>query len=137
MVSNNAVADGTATNSVKVTVLDGNTNPVKTAVTLKASNGAVIADSVTTGDDGTATVTLTSTKSGTSTVTAQVGSSTKTADVSFGADAATAKVTDLSVVSNNAVADSVAMNSVKVTVLDANNKPSENDGEPECRQWSR
>ncbi|SQA97923.1 Bacterial Ig-like domain (group 1) [Cedecea neteri] len=108
---------------MKVTVLDGNTNPVKTAVTLKASNGAVIADSVTTGDDGTATVTLTSTKAGNSTVTAQVGSSTKTADVSFGADAATAKVTDLSVVSNNAVADGTATNSVKVTVLDGNTNP--------------
>ncbi|SQA97926.1 Bacterial Ig-like domain (group 1) [Cedecea neteri] len=73
VVSNNAVADGTATNSLKVTVTDGNNNPVSTVVTLKASNGAVIADSVTTGDDGTATMALTSTKAGTSTVTAQVG----------------------------------------------------------------
>ncbi|SQA97927.1 Invasin [Cedecea neteri] len=123
VVSNNAVADGTATNSLKVTVTDGNNNPVSTVVTLKASNGAVIADSVTTGDDGTATMALTSTKAGTSTVTAQVGSSTKTADVSFGADAATAKITDLSVVSNNAVADGTATNSLKVTVTDGNNNP--------------
>ncbi|MCU6162279.1 Ig-like domain-containing protein [Enterobacter bugandensis] len=84
VVSNNAVADGTATNSVKVTVLDGNTNPVKTTVTLKASNGATIADSVPTGDDGTATVTLTSTKAGSNTVTAQVGSTpTMTKNVNF------------------------------------------------------
>ena len=82
---NNAVADGTAKNSVIVTVEDNYQNRVTGAVvSLTASNGALIAESETTGPAGTVLVTLTNAKAGVSTVSASLNSSSKSVNVSFG-----------------------------------------------------
>ncbi|WP_367376812.1 invasin domain 3-containing protein [Hafnia alvei] len=82
---NNAVADGTAKNSVIVTVEDNYQNRVTGAVvSLAASNGALIAESETTGPAGTVLVTLTNAKAGVSAVSASLNSSSKSVNVSFG-----------------------------------------------------
>ncbi|EOY5726419.1 invasin domain 3-containing protein, partial [Enterobacter cloacae] len=93
--SDNAVADGTATNSVKATVKDAKGNPVPgITVSFSATNGATVASTGVTGSDGTVTMTVTSTVAGASTVTASAGSSSQTASVTFTpGDAAGAKST--------------------------------------------
>ncbi|EPL4527017.1 inverse autotransporter beta domain-containing protein, partial [Enterobacter asburiae] len=81
----NALADGLATNSVLLTVKDQFGNPVNGAdVYLTASNEAKIVDKVSTNEQGSAKVTLTSTKAGLSTVTASLNNSKKEVTVSFG-----------------------------------------------------
>jgi len=121
--TNNAAANGKATNSVKATVTDANGNLVSgLAVNFTANNGATIAASGTTGSDGSVTVTLTSTKAGQSNVTASVNGSSQNQTVTFVADSATAHIvsSDLVAVSNNALANGTATNSVKAVVKDAN-----------------
>ncbi|MFB4557192.1 Ig-like domain-containing protein, partial [Enterobacter hormaechei subsp. steigerwaltii] len=72
----NAVANGTATNSVRAVVTDARGNPVAgAAVSFAADNGATIAAGGTTGADGSVTVTLTSLTAGQSTVTASINGS--------------------------------------------------------------
>jgi len=123
VVSNNALADGSAVNSVKATVRDANGNILPgQKVSFTADNGAVIAASATTGSDGSVTVTLTSRKAGASTVTATVNGSSQSQTLNFVANSSTARINsgDLQIVSNNALADGSAVNSVKATVRDAN-----------------
>ncbi|MET6676327.1 Ig-like domain-containing protein [Citrobacter amalonaticus] len=122
-VINGALADGTATNSVKATVTDANRNPLSgQVVNFSADNGATIAASGTTGDDGTVTMTLTSTVAGAATVTASINNSSESVDVTFVADTGTAQIADgaLERVINDALANGSATNSVKATVTDAN-----------------
>ncbi|MDW3567392.1 inverse autotransporter beta domain-containing protein [Enterobacter asburiae] len=84
VVSDNAKADGTATNSVRATVRDAGGNPVAGAtVNFTADNAAAIAATGTTLADGTVTVTLTSMKAGASVVTASTGSSSQTVSTTF------------------------------------------------------
>ena len=84
VLSDDAVADNVATNSVKATVTDASGNPVPDMpVSFTATNSAVIAASGTTSSDGTVTMTLTSTVSGTSTVTASVNGGTRSVPVTF------------------------------------------------------
>ncbi|WP_284202011.1 inverse autotransporter beta domain-containing protein, partial [Citrobacter braakii] len=90
-VSDNAVANGTATNSVKAVVQDANGNPLSgMTVRFSADHGASIAATGITGADGSVTVTLTSTTAGLSTVTATVNSSNQSVDTHFIADTASA-----------------------------------------------
>ena len=73
VVSDNAKADGNATNSVQARVTDANGNPVpNVVVSFSADNGATVAGSGTTAADGTVTVTLTNTTAGAATVTAAI-----------------------------------------------------------------
>ncbi|HED1254299.1 Ig-like domain-containing protein [Citrobacter amalonaticus] len=125
-VTNDAVANGSATNSVKATVTDANGNPLSgQTVNFSADNGATIAASGTTGDDGTVTMTLTSTVAGDSTVTASINGSSQSVSVTFVADTSTARIADgaLERVTNDALANGSATNSVKATVTDANGNP--------------
>ncbi|QWZ75480.1 Ig-like domain-containing protein, partial (plasmid) [Enterobacter roggenkampii] len=73
----------------------------------------------TTGADGRVTVTLTSTRAGASTVTAAHNGTSQTADVQFVADATTARVAELDLMEDGAVADGTAANSVQAVVTDA------------------
>ncbi|MBE0130564.1 hypothetical protein FOT72_21495 [Citrobacter amalonaticus] len=125
-VTNDAVANGSATNSVKATVTDANGNPLSgQTVNFSADNGATIAASGTTGDDGAVTMTLTSTVAGDSTVTASINGSSQSVSVTFVADTSTARIADgaLERVANDALANGSATNSVKATVTDANGNP--------------
>ncbi|WON75741.1 Ig-like domain-containing protein [Serratia sp. UGAL515B_01] len=129
VVSDGAAANASATNSVRVTVTDaqGNVVPNQT-VTFAADNGAIITDSVSTDDQGVATVTLTSPKAGTSQVTATVNGNAFNLDVNFVADSATATIAEgaFVVVNDGAAANGSDTNSVRVTVTDAQGNPVPN-----------
>ncbi|WP_289712163.1 Ig-like domain-containing protein [Citrobacter amalonaticus] len=117
------MANGSATNSVKATVTDANRNPLSgQVVNFSADNGATIVASGTTGDDGTVTMTLTSTVAGNSTVTASINNSSQSVSVTFVADTSTARIADgaLAVEFTGALANGSATNKVKATVTDAN-----------------
>ncbi|HHH2712360.1 TPA: Ig-like domain-containing protein, partial [Citrobacter farmeri] len=121
-VINDAVANGSATNSVKATVTDAQGNPLSgQVVNFSADNGATIAGSGTTGADGSVTMTLTSLVAGDATVTASINGSSRSVDVTFTADASTGQIADgaLERVINGALANNIATNSVKATVTDA------------------
>ena len=122
-VINDALANGSATNSVKATVTDANGNLLSgQTVNFSVNNGATIVASGTTGDDGTVTMTLTSTVAGEATVTASINNSSRSVSVTFTADTSTARIADgaLERVINDALANGSATNSVKATVTDAN-----------------
>ncbi|WP_275257584.1 Ig-like domain-containing protein [Citrobacter farmeri] len=121
-VINDAIANGSATNSVKATVTDAQGNPLSDQiVNFSADNGATIAASGTTGSDGSVTMTLTSLVAGDATVTASINGSSRSVNVTFTADASTAQIADgaLERVINDALANNIATNSVKATVTDA------------------
>ncbi|AST78321.1 TPA: Ig-like domain-containing protein [Citrobacter farmeri] len=121
-VINGALADGETPNSVKATVTDAQGNPLSgQVVNFSANNGATIAASGTTGDDGTVTMTLTSPVAGDATVTASINGSSRSVNVTFVADTGTAQIADgaLERVINDALANNIATNSVKATVTDA------------------
>ncbi|MEZ2604992.1 inverse autotransporter beta domain-containing protein, partial [Kluyvera intermedia] len=126
---NNAVANGTATDSVVAKVTDANSNPVSgVEVTFSAGNGAKVAkETIATGSDGTATTTLTSTTAGAVTVTAKAGESEQNVDVNFTADSDTAEITDANLsVGTGAVADGEQTNAISAIVTDANGNPIAN-----------
>ncbi|WP_424221035.1 inverse autotransporter beta domain-containing protein, partial [Buttiauxella gaviniae] len=128
-VDNNANANGTATNSVKATVTDANGNPVSgVSVSFSAGNSATIAATGISDANGEIVQTLTSTKAGISTVTAAINGTSRTVDVTFIADSSTATIAtgNLTVVTNDAVANGTTTNSVKVKVTDANGHLLEN-----------
>ncbi|WP_413499745.1 Ig-like domain-containing protein, partial [Buttiauxella gaviniae] len=126
IVTNDAVANGTTTNSVKVTVTDANAHPLENQlVTMTADNSAVVGTVDLTDINGEVTVTLTSTKAGISTVTASINGSSQTVDVNFVADTSTATVS-LAVEDDDALADLVAVNQVKATVTDVSGNPLAN-----------
>ena len=123
VTADGAVANGTATNRVELTVTDANGNPLENVVaTFTADNSASVTDSVTTNASGVAKATLTSLRAGTATVTASAQGLIQTVPTTFIADAATAQIASgaMTVVTNHAATDGVATNSVQVVVTDAN-----------------
>ncbi|WP_336477705.1 Ig-like domain-containing protein, partial [Escherichia coli] len=88
-------------------------------VSVLADNGATVAPTVITGQDGTVEISVTSQTAGTSTVTASINNSTLSRDVTFVADVRTAKIADLVVSQDNAVADGSTANTLQVKVTDA------------------
>ncbi|MCX8964531.1 hypothetical protein EHW66_05755 [Erwinia psidii] len=125
VTTDNATADGKAANALQVTVVDGNGNPVADqVVALSAAEGLTLsAASVTTGSDGTASLTATSTTAATLTVTAKANGSSASAEITFVADRSTAVISALTVTTDNATADGKAANALQVTVLDGNGNP--------------
>ncbi|GCY96326.1 adhesin [Escherichia coli] len=117
----NSVADGAMANTLRVKVTDafGNTLGGQT-VSVLADNGATVAPTVTTQPDGTVEISVTSQTAGTSTVTASINSSSQSRDVTFIADVRTAKIAELEVIRDNAVADGSTANTLQVKVTDAN-----------------
>ena len=124
LTTDNAKANGSATDVVKAIVTDAKGNPVKDmTVTFTATNGAtIVTESVTTDADGISTTTLTNTKSGVSKVTATVNGASQTVDTTFVADSSTATISDgnLTVTTDNAKANGTATDAVKAIVTDAN-----------------
>ncbi|MGL4751481.1 MAG: inverse autotransporter beta domain-containing protein [Aeromonadaceae bacterium] len=109
VVRDNAVADGTATNALKVRVVNAAGDAVPGATVLWSANaGSLAANSSTTDANGWAEVTLRHTVAQTVAVTASIGSSSLNANVTF-------------------VAGQIAADGVKVTAQDggviANNAP--------------
>ncbi|QHB32691.1 hypothetical protein F0T03_11245 [Yersinia canariae] len=122
ITQDNALANGSATNSVKAIVTDGTGNVVPNqAVTFIADNNAVIATSGTTDSAGVVTMTLTNVTAGAARVTATVNSNSQSVDVTFIPDSGTATIISgaLTVTQDNALANGVAQNEVKAVVTDA------------------
>ncbi|HBA8728885.1 TPA: hypothetical protein J1174_004792, partial [Escherichia coli] len=89
------------------------------AVSVLAGNSATVASTVTTKPDGTVEISVTSQTAGTSTVTASINSSSLSRNVTFVADVSTAKIADLVVIQDNAVADGAMANTLRMRVTDA------------------
>ncbi|WP_404413156.1 Ig-like domain-containing protein [Serratia aquatilis] len=120
VMQDNALANGKATDRIQLTVTDAQGNALNgQTVTLATNQGAKIDRSVTTGEDGKATATLSSTVSGTVKVTATLGDSQQTVEAHFKADASTAKVAAVAVTQDNALANGTASNRLQLTVTDA------------------
>ncbi|MGO3494670.1 MAG: Ig-like domain-containing protein, partial [Hafnia alvei] len=124
VTTNNAAANGSATNAVQVIVTDANGNPVpNVAVNFSTSKDVKVGTAkATTNESGIATSTMTSTKAGSYEVTALVNGKSSTADITFIPDSSTAGFASgaFTVTSNGAVADGVETNQVKAIVTDAN-----------------
>ncbi|EKM5157810.1 Ig-like domain-containing protein [Escherichia coli] len=104
----NSVADGAMANT-----LAGQT------VSVLADNGATVASTVTTGQDGTVEISVTSQTAGISAVTVSINSSSLSRNVTFIADVRTAKIADLVVIQDNSVADGAMANTLRMRVTDA------------------
>ena len=117
----NAVADGATANTLQVRVTDAFGNALNgQTVSVTAGNSATVAPTVTTGPDGTVEISVTSQTAGISAVTASINSSSQSRDVTFIADVRTAKIAELEVIRDNAVADGSTANTLQVKVTDAN-----------------
>ncbi|WP_338321692.1 Ig-like domain-containing protein, partial [Escherichia coli] len=93
VTQDNAVADGSTANTLRVRVTDafGNTLAGQT-VSVTADNGATAAPTVITEPDGTVEISVTSQTAGVSTVTASINSSSLSRNVTFVADVRTAQI---------------------------------------------
>ncbi|HII1984885.1 TPA: Ig-like domain-containing protein, partial [Escherichia coli] len=120
VIKDGSVADGATANTLQVKVTDafGNTLAGQT-VSVMADNNATVAPTVTTEPDGTVEISVTSQTAGASTVTASINSSSLSRNVTFIADVRTAKIADLVVSQDNAVADGAMANKLRVRVTDA------------------
>ncbi|EJR2406977.1 Ig-like domain-containing protein [Escherichia coli] len=120
VIRDNSVADGSTANTLRARVTDafGNTLAGQT-VSVLADNGATVAPTVITGQDGTVEISVTSQTAGTSVVTASINNSSQSQNVTFIADVSTAQIASLEVTQDNAVADGAMANTLRVKVTDA------------------
>ncbi|HDW3966694.1 TPA: Ig-like domain-containing protein, partial [Escherichia coli] len=88
-------------------------------VSVLADNSATVAPTVITEPDGMVEISVTSQTAGASTVTASINSSSLSRNVTFIADVRTAKIADLVVSQDNAVADGATANTLRARVTDA------------------
>ncbi len=120
VTQDNSVADGAMANTLRVKVTDANGNVLAgQTVSVLAGNGATVAPTVITGQDGTVEISVTSQTAGTSTVTASINSSSLSRTVTFIADVRTAQIADLVVTRDNSVADGAMANMLRARVTDA------------------
>ncbi|EQA9803203.1 inverse autotransporter adhesin IatC [Escherichia coli] len=120
VIKDGSEADGSTANTLRARVTDafGNTLAGQT-VSVMAGNGATVAPTVITGQDGTVEISVTSQTAGTSAVTASINSSTASRNVTFIADVSTAQIASLEVTQDNSVADGAMANTLLVRVTDA------------------
>ncbi len=120
-----ALADGTAPVTITVTLKNDYDNPVAgQAITFPEVSGLTItAKNTTTDDHGQVSATVTSTKAGTYSVSAESNGQTRSVDVTFRANPATADITNadssVTVNKNTAVADGTDVIVATVTLKDA------------------
>lgn len=127
--TDNALANGSAVNTVQAAVTDKSNNPVPNAsVTFSTTLGTLQQTTVTTDAQGLAQGNLSSLKSGPGTVTATVNGQSQTAGVSFTPDSGTATLAagSVTVLTNNQLADGTQANRVQARVTDANGNPTPN-----------
>ncbi|MFK5828572.1 inverse autotransporter adhesin IatC [Escherichia coli] len=121
VIKDGSEADGSTANTLQVKVTDANGNTLAgQTVSVLADNGATVALTETTKPDGTAEISVTSQTAGVSAVTVSINSSSQSRDVTFIADVRTAKIAELEVIRDNAVADGSTANTLQVKVTDAN-----------------
>ncbi|WP_244584587.1 inverse autotransporter adhesin EaeX/Air [Escherichia coli] len=120
VIKDGSEADGATENTLQVKVTDANGNALAgQTVSVLAGNGATVASTVTTGQDGTVEISVTSQTAGTSSVTASINNSTLSRNVMFVADVRTAKIADLVVIKDGSEADGSTANTLQVKVTDA------------------
>ena len=120
VTQDNSVADGAMANTLRVKVTDAFGNALNgQTVSVMADNGATVAPTVITEPDGTVEISVTSQTAGVSAVTATINSSSQSQNVTFIADVSTAKIADLVVIRDNAVADGSTANMLRARVTDA------------------
>ncbi|MBW8667187.1 Ig-like domain-containing protein, partial [Escherichia coli] len=121
VIKDGSEADGSTANTLRVKVTDAFGNALAgQTVSVLADNGATVAPTVTTQPDGTVEISVTSQTAGVSAVTATINSSSQSQNVTFIADVRTAKIAELEVIRDNAVADGSTANTLQVKVTDAN-----------------
>ena len=121
VIKDDSVADGAMANMLRARVTDAFGNALAgQTVSVMAGNGATVAPTVITEPDGTVEISVTSQTAGISAVTASINSSSQSRDVTFIADVRTAKIAELEVIRDNAVADGSTANTLQVKVTDAN-----------------
>ncbi|EIG0447451.1 Ig-like domain-containing protein [Escherichia coli] len=121
VIKDGSEADGSTANTLRARVTDAFGNALAgQTVSVMADNSATVAPTVTTYPDGTVEISVTSQTAGVSTVTASINSSSQSRDVTFIADVRTAKIAELEVIRDNAVADGSTANTLQVKVTDAN-----------------
>ncbi|MDM8573826.1 inverse autotransporter adhesin IatC [Escherichia coli] len=120
VIKDGSVADGSTANTLRARVTDafGNVLAGQT-VSVLADNGATVSPTVITGPDGTVEISVTSQTAGISAVTVSINNSTLSQNVTFIADVRTAKIAELVVSQDNAVADGATANTLRVRVTDA------------------
>ncbi len=120
VIKDGSVADGSTANTLRVRVTDAFGNALGgQTVSVLADNGATVSPTVITGPDGTVEISVTSQTAGTSVVTTSINSSNASRNVTFIADVRTAKIADLVVSQDNAVADGATANTLRARVTDA------------------
>ncbi|WP_205716040.1 Ig-like domain-containing protein, partial [Escherichia coli] len=111
VIKDGSEADGATANTLRARVTDAFGNALAgQTVSVLADNGATVASTVTTGQDGTVEISVTSQTAGISAVTVSINSSSLSRNVTFIADVRTAKIADLVVSQDNAVADGATAN---------------------------
>ncbi|WP_074164607.1 MULTISPECIES: Ig-like domain-containing protein [Enterobacter] len=125
VTQNNAAANGTAQNAVQAKVTDGNNQPVAgQTVTFTATNGATVATiNGTTGADGLAKASLTSTTVGNSVVTSTLANGTSASVTTAFTPLNGIALRNVTVSRNNALADGTDVDTVTMTVTDSDNVP--------------
>jgi adhesin/invasin len=118
----NAVANGSSTDTVVATLTDGNgRDATGQKVTWTLPDGVLMKEASSVSDgSGKATVHLTSTASGSAAISAAAGSQTAEGTVHFTGDNATATIGALAVTTDGSPADGKTADVAQVTVTDAN-----------------
>jgi adhesin/invasin len=126
LTQNNSIADGNAQNAGLVTVKDANGQAMPNMpIAWKVSNGAsIVRSDAQTNAKGQATVHFVNTKAGTVTLTAGTSGKNATVDATFVA-AAVSKI-DVSMKTNNTIADGRSTNEAQAIVRDSANNPMPN-----------
>ena len=115
-----SVADGATANTLRARVTDAFGNALAgQTVSVLAGNGATVAPTVITGQDGTVEISVTSQTAGVSAVTATINNSSQSRNVMFIADVRTAQIADLVVIKDDSVADGSTANTLRARVTDA------------------
>ncbi|OSL19176.1 Ig-like domain-containing protein, partial [Escherichia coli] len=120
VIKDGSEADGSTANTLRARVTDAFGNALAgQAVSVLAGNGATVAPTVITGQDGTVEISVTSQTAGVSAVTATINNSSLSRNVTFVADVRTAQIADLVVIKDDSVADGAMANTLRVKVTDA------------------
>ncbi|EIH3593266.1 Ig-like domain-containing protein [Escherichia coli] len=120
VIKDGSAADGATANTLRARVTDAFGNALAgQTVSVLAGNGATVAPTVITGQDGTVEISVTSQTAGTSAVTASINNSSQSRNVTFIADVSTAQIASLEVTQDNAVADGATANTLRARVTDA------------------
>ncbi|HEA7536143.1 TPA: Ig-like domain-containing protein [Escherichia coli] len=120
VIKDGSVADGSTANTLRARVTDAFGNALAgQTVSVLADNGATVSPTVITGPDGTVEISVTSQTAGISAVTVSINNSTLSQNVTFIADVRTAKIAELVVSQDNAVADGATANTLRERVTDA------------------